>query len=66
MSSNLQNPKIPLSDKDRAALDEIFEKLEVEDIQVIEAAGKRHLATPISSWEEQGWIANSFIPNCCH
>lgn len=66
MSRNLQNPKMPLSDKDRAALDEIFEKIEVEDIQVIEATGKHRSATPIPSWEEQGWVANSFIPNRCH
>lgn len=66
MSSNLQNPIIPLSDKDRAALDEIFETLESEDIQLIEATANHHSAMPIAPWEEQGWIANSFIPNCCH
>jgi hypothetical protein len=54
---------MPLSEKDREALDDIFETLAVEDIKDIEATVARYPAAPIEAWEEAGWVVNSFLPN---
>ncbi len=63
MANKQMNPKLPLTDQDRDALDEMFEKLEFEDIKQIEATATRYSVTPLVPWEEQGWMLNSFIPN---
>ncbi len=62
MINNQTNPKLPLTDKDMDALEEIFQKLEGEDIRQIEASATRNSTVAIPAWEEQGWVVNSFIP----
>ncbi|HAA32090.1 MAG TPA: hypothetical protein DCE56_35815 [Cyanobacteria bacterium UBA8553] len=55
-------PRMPLTDKDMAALDAIFETVEVEEIRHIEATVVRYCVVPPDPWEEQGWVANSYLP----
>lgn len=53
---------MPLTDQDMAALDEIFEKVEVEEIRHIEATVVRYSVVPPDPWDEKGWVANSYLP----
>jgi hypothetical protein len=54
---------MPLTDKDREALDDIFETVAVEDMKEIEATVAHYSAAPLEAWEEKGWVVNSFLPN---
>jgi hypothetical protein len=54
---------MPLTAKDREALDDIFEAVAVEDIKDIDVTVARYAAAPLEAWEEAGWIVNSFLPN---
>lgn len=62
MPSNQVNSKIPLTEQDREALNDIFEQLKIEDIQHIEETVERYISVPLEPWEEQGWIINSSLP----
>ncbi len=53
---------MPLTDQDMAALDEIFEKVEVEEIRHIEATVVRYSVVPPDPRDEKGWVANSYLP----
>lgn len=53
---------IPLSDQDREALDEIFEKVEVEDMRQVEETVAYYSVAPLEPWEEKGWVLNSSLP----
>lgn len=55
--------KIPLTHKDRKALDDIFETIEVETMSQIEAIAKYSSVAPLEAWEEMGWIINSSLQN---
>ncbi len=61
IASEQANPRMPLTDQDMAALDEIFEKIEVEEISKIEATAARYSVAPLDPWEETGWIINSSL-----
>jgi hypothetical protein len=63
IASNQAEQNIPLTYKDQAVLDEMFEKLKVEEICQIEASPNPHAVMPIEAWDEKGWVANSFLPN---
>lgn len=54
---------MPLTEKDREALDDIFDTVAVEAIKEIEATVARYAAAPLEAWEEKGWVVNSFLPN---
>lgn len=56
------NPRMPLTDQDVAALDEIFEQVEVEEIRYIEATVVRYSVVPPDPWDEKGWVVNSYLP----
>lgn len=56
------NPMMPLNNQDKAALDEIFEKVESEVIGQIEATVIRYPVIPPDPSEEQGWVINSYLP----
>jgi hypothetical protein len=62
MSRHQANPHIPLTDQDRQALDEIFEKVESEAIRQIEATVDLYSIAPLEPWEERGWVVNSSLP----
>jgi hypothetical protein len=62
MAKNLANSHMPLNDEDMEALEEIFEKVKVEDIQQIEETAARYWAVPLDPWEEKGWTVNSSLP----
>jgi hypothetical protein len=62
IESNQVNPMIPLSDQDREALDEIFEKVEVEDMRQVEETVAYYSVVPLEPWEEKGWVLNSSLP----
>ncbi|MCA1993198.1 MAG: hypothetical protein LDL41_14350 [Coleofasciculus sp. S288] len=62
IDNNQTHPQIPLSEKDTKALDEMFEQLEVEAIEQIEASAARSTVVPPEPWEEKGWVINSFVP----
>lgn len=51
--------KIPLNCRDREALEEMFEKIEIEEMTQIEALAARFWVIPLEPWEEQGWVVNS-------
>ena len=55
-------PRMPLSDQDMAALDDIFEKVEVEELRNIEATVVLYSVVPPDPWEEKGWVVNSYLP----
>jgi hypothetical protein len=55
-------PKMPLTDKDSKALEEMFDKLEVEEISQIEALTAYFAVIPLEPWEETGWLINSSFP----
>lgn len=63
MASNRRNPMIPLTLKDSEALEDIFEKVQVEEIKLIEATAAHYSVVPLDPWEEKGWIINSSLPN---
>jgi hypothetical protein len=63
VTTNPGNPIMPLTEKDREALDDIFETIALEDIKDIETTVARYAAAPIEAWEEAGWVVNSFLPN---
>lgn len=54
--------EIPLTDQDKDALDSIFEKVEVEEMQQIEVTVARYSVVPLEPWEEIGWVINSSLP----
>ncbi|MBD0363936.1 MAG: hypothetical protein ICV55_14380 [Coleofasciculus sp. C3-bin4] len=62
MAIKQANPTIPLTDQDREALDDIFEKVEVEAIRQIEETAARYSIAPLEPWEEKGWVINSSLP----
>jgi hypothetical protein len=62
LDKNQMSPTIPLTDQDREALDEIFEKVEVEDIRQVEETVARYSVAPLEPWEEKGWVLNSSLP----
>lgn len=61
MVNDSQNLKIPLNQQDQDALSQIFEQLELEDIEQIEANNPFSFAL-LEPWEEQGWVINSLLP----
>lgn len=61
-TNHAREQKLPLTNKDRDALDEIFAKLELEDIQQIETTATRYAFASVEPLEEKGWVINSFIP----
>jgi hypothetical protein len=63
MAYKQTNPLIPLSDQDTEALEDIFEKVAVEDIKQIEQTVALYAVTPLDAWEEQGWVVNSSLPD---
>lgn len=52
---------VPLTNQDQAALSELFEQLQFEDIKQIEASSTPSLEL-LEPWEEQGWVINSSLP----
>jgi hypothetical protein len=62
MAKNQANSIIPLTDQDEEALDELFKKIEVEEIRKIEATIARYSVAPLEPWEEMGWGINSSLP----
>jgi hypothetical protein len=62
MAKNLVHADMPLTDQDMEALDEIFEKVKVEDIKQIEQRAAHYSAVPLEPWEERGWVLNSSLP----
>ena len=62
LASEQPNPRMPLTNQDMAALDEIFEKVEVEEIKQIEATVVRYSVVPPDPWDEKGWVVNSYLP----
>jgi hypothetical protein len=62
MANQKVNPMIPLTDQDSEALDEIFEKVQVEEIRQIEETVTRYSIVPLEPWEEAGWVVNSSLP----
>ncbi|HEY9601323.1 MAG TPA: hypothetical protein V6C85_06905 [Allocoleopsis sp.] len=63
MPTHQANPKIPLTDQDRDALDNIFAKVALEDIKQIEDTVALYSVAPLEPWEEAGWVVNSSLPN---
>jgi hypothetical protein len=59
MADPLVEAIIPLNYRDRKALDQMFEKIEIEEISQIEAMSTRFSVIPLEPWEEKGWIVNS-------
>jgi len=59
MADTMAEAKIPLNYRDRKALDQMFEKIEIEEISQIEAMTTRFSVIPLEPWEEKGWIVNS-------
>ena len=59
MASSKINPRVPLTDQDMEALEEIFEQVMVEDMRVIEERAAHYSVAPLEPWEEKGWIVNS-------
>ena len=62
MATNQANQNMPLTDQDREALEEIFERVKVEDIRDIEETAGRYSVVPLEPWEEKGWVINSSLP----
>lgn len=62
MPTHQANSRIPLTDQDRDALDDIFAKVAVEDIKQIEATVALYSVAPLEPWEETGWVVNSSLP----
>lgn len=50
---------IPLNYRDQEALEQMFDKIETEEISQIEAIANRYGVMPLEPWEEQGWVVNS-------
>lgn len=61
MATNQTEHKIPLTHKDREALDEIFEAIEIETMSQIETIANYSSVAPLEPWEEMGWIINSSL-----
>lgn len=59
MADNMADANIPLNYRDQKVLDQMFEKIEIEEISQIEAMITRLSIIPLEPWEEQGWIVNS-------
>ena len=59
MADTMAEAKIPLNYRDCQALDQMFEKIEIEEISQIEAMTTRFSVIPLEPWEEKGWIVNS-------
>jgi hypothetical protein len=59
MNESGAEAKIPLNYRDRQALEEMFEKIELEEMSQVEALATRFWVIPLEPWEEQGWIVNS-------
>jgi hypothetical protein len=59
MDSQRSDPKLPLTEQDREALNEIFKSVAIEEIKEIEARVAHYSVTPLEPWEETGWIVNS-------
>jgi hypothetical protein len=62
MPTHQANSRIPLTDQDRDALDDIFAKVAVEDIKQIEDTVALYSVAPLEPWEETGWVVNSSLP----
>ena len=62
MPTHQANSRIPLTDQDRDALDDIFAKVAVEDIKQIEDTVALYSVAPLEPWEEAGWVVNSSLP----
>lgn len=62
MANHKTNPMIPLTDQDTEALDEIFKKVQVEEMKQIEERVTRYSVVPLEPWEETGWVVNSSLP----
>jgi hypothetical protein len=63
MPTNQANPRMPLTDQDSEALDEIFAKVAVDDIKQIEDTVALYSVAPLEPWEETGWVVNSSLPD---
>jgi hypothetical protein len=59
MDSQRSDPKLPLTEQDREALNEIFKSVAIEEIKEIEARVAHYSVTPLEPWEEIGWVLNS-------
>lgn len=59
MSDTMAEANIPLNYRDNQALDQMFDKIEIEEISQIEAITTRFSTIPLEPWEEKGWIVNS-------
>lgn len=59
MSDTMAEANIPLNYRDSEALDQMFDKIEIEEISQIEAITTRFSVIPLEPWEEKGWIVNS-------
>lgn len=59
MADTMAEAKIPFNYRDRQALDQMFEKIEIEEIGQIEAMTTGFSVIPLEPWEEKGWIVNS-------
>lgn len=62
MASKPTSATMPLTDQDKEALDEIFQKVKVEEIREIEATVAQYSIAPLEPWEEKGWVINSSLP----
>ena len=63
MAKNQAEQNIPLTEKDREALDAIFAKIEVDAMSQIDAMANYSSVAPLEPWEEMGWIINSSFQN---
>lgn len=63
MPTHQANPRIPLTDQDQDALDDIFAKVALEDMKQIEDTVALYSVAPLEPWEETGWVVNSSLPN---
>jgi hypothetical protein len=59
MNRKSVNLQLSLTEQDRAALDDIFKTVPIEEIQEIEAKVARYACVPLEPWEETGWVINS-------
>ncbi|HEY9728004.1 MAG TPA: hypothetical protein V6D50_16265 [Chroococcales cyanobacterium] len=63
MPTHQANQRMPLTDQDQNALDDIFAKVALEDMKQIEDTVALYSVAPLEPWEETGWVVNSSLPN---
>jgi len=57
------SPRVPLTAADHDALDKLFQGVQGDDLRQLEDITSYYSVAPLDSWEEQGWIINSSLPN---